>query len=252
MKGQIALRSLKRGPSYESYVQFDDKWVYLGQFPSEEAAREAQAQAYLVLQGGGHWTPPAIRKIQIGSDGIRPRTLADGTVVFDITVSIHSERLLAQSFLSFETALASRKEWLDRINQGDLDWRPATQPLPKQKPLGATLKMDPPPSPNISFAKYANRWHKARKALWAKPTFYEYRSAMKRFVNPVLGAVLVVQIDALHLKLLDEKMLADGLSKGRRTKIRRALTKILHSTITDGLRTSHPASYAWCREETGV
>lgn len=252
MKGRIVLRSLRRGPSYESYVKFDGKWVYLGQFPSEDAALQAQAQAVLLLERGGQWTRPSVPKVQIEDDGIQPRILVDGTVVFDITVSLNCTKLTAKSFPNKDVARAARVEWLDHLNRGDSAWRPKTQARPKQKPLGATLKMDPAPSHNITFAKYAYRWHIARKRLWAKPTLYGYRSAIKRFVNPVLGEVAVTQIEVKHLKSLDARMAEDGVGKKRRTKIRRALTKILHSTITDGLRTSHPASYAWCREGSNL
>lgn len=69
---------------------------------------------------------------------------------------------------------------------------------------------------------------------------------MKRCLNDALGTVPVKSINESHLAALDAMMVERKMSKKRRTKIRRILAKILHSTIVDGLRKSHPASYAWC------
>lgn len=247
MKGRIVRRNLRRGTAYESYVWFNHAWVYLGRFPSTVTALQAQAQAAVVLQGGGQWTPPTVQKGQVGCDGIRARTLVDGAVVFDISVSVHAERRVAQSFLSYEAALAARMQWLDHINQGDYDWRPVTERLPKQKPLGAELKMDPPPTKNILFVDYAYRWFLARKDLWAKRTLYEYRSGVSRFLNLAFPTVPVHAIDDQAIMSLEALMASNKITLPRRAKIRRALAKILHSSITDGLRQRHPATYEWCK-----
>lgn len=247
MKGRTVHRKTRRGISHESYVLFDGKWVYLGQYPSHSAARRAQAQALPLLKSGGTWTCPKVPKTQVEGDGVQPRTLVDGTVLYDITVSVQSKRDSAHGFSSQDAALVARKEWLDRINRGDLEWRPVTEARPKQKPKGASLKMDPPPPKDIRFVDYAYRWYGDRKALWKRRTVYEYRSGVSRFLNVVLATVPVRAITKEHLMAVDARMAHTNISLERRTKIRRTLAKILHSTVSDGLRTSHPATYAWCR-----
>lgn len=250
MKGRIVHRQLKRGMSYESYVMFNDKWVYLGQFSSEAEAFQAQGIALSLLQRGERPIPPPVPRVQDGTEGIIPRPLTDGTVVYDIDVTVKGEREVVPSFPTEAQAVRARAEWLDQINKGNLMFRPATTRLPKQKPLGAKLKMDPPPSSDILFSTYAYQWYRARKQLWSPQTLYEYRSGMKRFINVVLGAVPVAAIDQRHLAALDALMTRHKVTTKRRVKIRRTLTKILHSTSIDGLRTSHPASYAWCHAGT--
>jgi hypothetical protein len=246
MKGNITQRHLKRGTSYESYVEFQGDWVYLGRFASETEAKQAQAKALPLLQRGERPIPPPVPKSQIGTEGISTRTLKDGTVLFDINVTAMGKREMVTSFRTEAEALQARTLWLEHINRSDLTFRPVTTLLPKQRPIGADLKMDPPPPFDILFAEYAYRWFLARRDLWATSTLYDYRCGVKRCLNDALGTVPVKSINESHLAALDAMMVERKMSKKRRTKIRRILAKILHSTIVDGLRKSHPASYAWC------
>ncbi|MDP3092831.1 MAG: hypothetical protein Q8N04_19320 [Nitrospira sp.] len=247
MKGHIVLRVLKNRIAYEANVRYKGKTIYIGRFCEEQDAKKGQREAYKLLKQGQRPSPPPVPRMQVGDEGVTSRSLIDGTIVYDINVTVKRKRDSVQSFLTKVEAIAARTAWLEHINAGDLTFRPTTQPLPKHKPLGAELRMDPSPPADILFVDYAYRWYQARKELWAAWTLYEYRSAVRRFLNPVLETVPVIAVSEGHLKTLDAMLASHKVTQKRRTKIRRALAKILHSTIVDGLRTSHPASYAWCR-----
>jgi len=247
MNGHIVQRVLKSRTAYEAYVRHEKKQMYIGMFGTKKQARTAQREAHQLLKQGHRPSPPPVPRMQVGDEGVTSRSLIDGTIVYDINVTVKRKRDSVQSFLTKVEAIAARTAWLEHINAGDLTFRPTTQPLPKQKPLGAELRMDPAPPADILFVDYAYRWYQARKDLWAVWTLYEYRSAVSRFVNKVLETVPVIAINESHLKTLDAMLASHKITLKRRIKIRRALAKILHSTIVDGLRTSHPASYAWCR-----
>lgn len=247
MNGHIVLRVLKSRTAVEAYVRYKKKQVYIGMFGSKKQARKAQREAHQLLKQGQRPSPPPVPRMQVGDEGVTSRSLIDGTIVYDINVTVKRKRYSVHSFRTKAEAIAARTAWLEHINAGDLTFRPTTQLLAKRKPLGAELRMDPSPPADILFCDYAYLWYQARKDLWAVRTLYGYRSAVSRFANKVLETVPVIAINESHLKTLDAMMASHRVTPKRQTKIRRALAKILQSTIVDGLRTSHPASYAWCR-----
>ena len=247
MNGHIVQRVLKSRTAYEAYVRHEKKQMYIGMFGTKKQARKAQREAHQLLKQGQRPSPPPVPRMQVGDEGVTSRVLIDGTIVYDINVTVKRERDSVQSFRTKVEAIAARKAWLEHINAGDLSFRPTTQPLPKQKPHGAELKMDPKPTPDILFGDYAFRWYEARHELWAPATLAENRSLVGRYLNKVVEDVEVRAITHSHLTALEALMAKENLSDLRRSKVRRLLIKILSSAVLDGLQPSNPASYGWCR-----
>jgi hypothetical protein len=178
---------------------------------------------------------------------VRERTLKDGTLVFDFEITHNGNRRRFGSFPTPLAAIAERTRLIEELNKGNSGYVPSVPRLPKHKALGAELKMDPPPAPDITFRDYAYAWHTARLSRWATGTLYANRSCVTIYLSPLLGANEVRAIGVGELGQIETAMAARAIGGWHRSKIRRTLKKILDSAIADKVIANHPATFDWCR-----